>query len=156
MSVTIRQATKADCGSILRLIKDLARYEKAPDQVEMTLAQLTDDGFGNSPKFECLVAEYEDIVVGMAITYPRYSTWKGAYTYLEDLVVDSEHRNQGVGSLLLKAVIASAVKNRSARLEWQVLDWNEPALAFYKKFNASFDSEWINVRLNRDQLKSLK
>ena len=156
MSVTIRQATKADCAAILQLIKDLALYEKAPDQVEITLAQLTADGFGDSPKFECLVAEHTDLVVGMAITYPRYSTWKGAYTYLEDLVVDSLHRNQGIGSLLLNAVIASAVKNGSARLEWQVLEWNEPALEFYKKFNASFDNEWINVRLNRGQLKSWK
>jgi GNAT superfamily N-acetyltransferase len=140
MSITIRPAKKTDSASILQLINDLARYEKAHDQVEITAETLVNDGFGSNPKFCCLVAELENVVVGMALTYPRYSTWKGAYIYLEDLVVDANFRNRGIGGLLLKAVIGKAAENNSARLEWQVLDWNEPAISFYRKFNASFDN----------------
>lgn len=152
MSVTIRQARKEDADRIIELIRDLAEYEKALDQVVLTTEQIAVDGFADQPKFSCLVAEFDGLIVGMALTYPRYSTWKGAYTYLEDLIVDANYRQQGIGTLLLKSVIEEAGQRQSARLEWQVLDWNEPAIAFYRKFNASFDNEWINVRLTKDQL----
>lgn len=152
MSVTIRPARKEDSDRILELIRDLADYEKALDQVVLTSEQIAEDGFSDQPKFNCLIAEIDGLIVGMALTYPRYSTWKGAYTYLEDLIVDANYRQQGIGTLLLKSVIEEAGHRQSARLEWQVLDWNEPAIAFYRKFNASFDNEWINVRLTKDQL----
>ena len=153
MSVIIRRAKKEDCAHILRMIRDLAEYENALHQVELTVEMLESQGFDESPEFSCIVAEVDRNVVGMALTYPRYSTWKGPYTYLEDLMVDSNFRNQGIGTLLLEAVINEASEKKSARLEWQVLDWNESAIAFYRKFNASFDNGWINVRLTREQLK---
>lgn len=156
MSVTIRPARKEDAERILELIHDLAEYEKALDQVDLTSEQIAQDGLGQQQKFSCLVAEIDGLIVGMALTYPRYSTWKGAYTYLEDLIVDANFRQQGIGTLLLQAVIEEAGQNQSARLEWQVLDWNESAISFYRKFNASFDNEWINVRLTKDQLTHKK
>ncbi|MFT4680808.1 MAG: GNAT superfamily N-acetyltransferase [Flavobacteriales bacterium] len=150
--VTIRKAIEADCEAIIDLIKVLASFENALDQVKLTAKMLLEDGFGNDPSYSCLVAEGNSKVVGMALFYPRYSTWKGRYLYLEDLVVDKDHRGTGIGSALLNGVITEARKRNSARLEWQVLDWNASAIEFYKKYEATLDDEWINVRLTREQL----
>ena len=148
--INIRAGKKEDCSAVLELIRELAAYEKALPEVELTAEQLMKDGFESSPpKYQLLVAEENDDIVGCALYYPRYSTWKGRTLYLEDLVVKEAYRRKGVGSGLLKALIGVAGEENAARLEWQVLDWNQDAIAFYEKFNTRFDEEWVNCKLVR-------
>lgn len=154
-STVIRKATPADVPSMLRLINNLAAYEKAANEVALSEAQLLDDGFGDHPAFSALVAEVAGEVVGMALYYPRYSTWKGRTLYLEDLVVDEPHRRKGIGRALLLELIRIADASSAARLEWQVLDWNEPAIAFYRELGVAFDDEWLNCRLTSTDLKTI-
>lgn len=132
---------------IYALIKELADYEKAPDEVTNTIEQLEQDGFGERPLYGCLLAESDGKVVGMSFYYIRYSTWKGKILYLEDLVVKMEHRRGGVGSRLFEATMETARQMGMKGVSWQVLDWNEPAIEFYKKYHASFDHEWVNCRV---------
>lgn len=155
IEVVIRKSNSQDSEAILDLIMELARYEKSLAQVKITAEILAKDGYGDKPEFECFVAEKQGKVVGMALFYPRYSTWKGKYLYLEDLIVTESYRGKGIGKALLDQVIAIAKERNSARLEWQVLDWNTPAIDFYKKYEADFDEEWINVRLTREKLAEL-
>lgn len=139
---------------LLELIHELAIYEKAPDEVEITLEQLQQDGFGEKPVYEFFVAEENDLIVGIALYYFRYSTWKGKAVYLEDLVVRESERGKGYGQLLLDAIIKEAKRTNSRQVRWQVLDWNEPAINFYKKLGADLDGEWINCTLNAEQIEN--
>lgn len=141
----LRTAVKADCKRLLELIQELAVYEKAPDEVIVTLDHFEESGFGTNPVWWAFVAEDEQQVVqGFALYYIRYSTWKGQCIYLEDLLVTEQMRGKGIGKLLFEAVM-NETKNRGfKRMCWQVLDWNEPAINFYKKYNATLDPEWMN------------
>ena len=151
MTTLIRKATPADMPRVLELITELAIYEHAEEQVENTVEQLTEDGFGDRPTFECIVAENESGVVGFSIFYTSYSTWKGNCLYLEDLLVTEKLRRSGIGKMLFDEVLSIAKERNAARFEWQVLEWNEPAINFYKNYNADLDPEWINGKLFLNQ-----
>jgi GNAT superfamily N-acetyltransferase len=146
--VSIRLANESDVNAIFDLIKELAIFEKAEFELINTPEQLLKDGFKDKPSFICIVAEDNQIIVGMSFLYVRYSTWKGRVLYLEDLIVKDNFRNKGIGTQLMNATIEFAKSNNYKRIQWQVLDWNIDAIRFYKKFNAQFDSEWINVHIN--------
>ncbi len=145
--IKIRPASKPDMIAVLDLIKELALYENAPEQVTNTVAQLEQDGFEDKPTFECLVAESDNMIVGFALFFPVYSTWKGNCLYLEDICVKESLRRKGIGKKLFDAVLELAEKRNMKRLSWQVLDWNESAISFYKKYKTEFDSTWINCRI---------
>lgn len=153
--VLIREGRSEDAASIMEMIRELAVFERAEHEVELTADDLKRDGFAKNKSFRVLVAETDQILVGMALFYPRYSTWKGKTLYLEDLLVRKEWRRKGIGRSLLTSLIRLSAEEDAARLEWQVLDWNETALAFYRKINVAFDNEWINCRLTRDDLQDL-
>lgn len=153
-NVWVRKATKEDMASVHRLIGELALYEKAPHEFTLTLEQLIEDGFGEYPVYECLVAGIQEEVVGMALFYTKYSTWKGKCIYLDDIVVNEAFRRFGIGSALFAELKQIAKQRDAKRLEWQVLDWNEPAIQFYNKQNAVLDSEWINCKFTHEQIKA--
>lgn len=144
----IRAAAPADCQAIYNLICELAAFERAADKVTNSPSELLKDGFGEFPLFVCFVAEMDNEIVGMSFCYTRYSTWIGKVLYLEDLVVTEKERNRGIGLQLFQYTIEYAKRNHFKRVCWQVLDWNEPAIAFYKKTGASFDDEWLNVLID--------
>lgn len=148
----IRPGTKADLPAIFDLIMELAIYEKAPEEVENSIERMEEDGFGEKPVFEFFVAEEDGEVVGTAIFYYRYSTWKGKAIYLEDLVVKEAKRGKGYGKLLLDAIVDKAKKENCKQVRWQVLDWNEPAIGFYKSLGATIDEEWFNCTLDAEQI----
>ncbi len=148
MSVIIRKSIREDVPVMFELIKELALYEKAPEQVTNTVEQMYLDGFGENPIFGSIVAEVGGEVVGLALYYYRYSTWKGKRLYLEDLIVSEKMRGKGLGEKLLEATIQQAKDDACTGVMWQVLDWNEPAINFYKKFGTRMDGEWINVHLD--------
>jgi GNAT superfamily N-acetyltransferase len=148
MSIVIRDGVRQDVPSMFELIKELALYEKAPEQVTNTIEEMYLDGFGENPIFGSIVSEVDGEIVGMALYYYRYSTWKGKRLYLEDLIVSETMRGHGLGEKLLDATIEKARQTSCTGLMWQVLDWNEPAINFYKKFGARFDEGWINVHIN--------
>lgn len=152
--MNIRKGKKEDLPQLLSLIHELAVYEKAAHEVEVTLEQLQADGFGEKPVYEFFVADTEDQIVGIALYYYRYSTWKGKAIYLEDLVVRESERGKGYGQLLLDAIIKEAQMTQARQVRWQVLDWNKPAINFYKKLGADLDSEWINCTLNAEQISN--
>lgn len=149
---TIRVATKEDCPRLLQLINELALYEKAPEEVTVTLAEFEDAGFGDKPVWKAFVGEIDGTIVGLALYYIRYSTWKGCRLYLEDLVVTEECRGKGVGKDLFNRIVLEAKEQGFNGMTWQVLDWNEPALNFYKKYEAGIESGWLNASLSKDQL----
>jgi len=144
MDIIIRRALQSDCPRLLELIHELAVYEKAPEEVTVSLEHFSYSGFGQNPVWWGFVAEVQGVVVGMALYYVRYSTWKGQRMYLEDILVTQEMRGKKIGSLLFDALIKEAKEKKFTGLNWQVLEWNEPAINFYKKYNASFDPEWHN------------
>ena len=149
MSTAIRKAVKNDCPRLLELIKELALYEKAPQEVTVMPVHFEESGFGENPVWWALVAESDGQVEGFAMYYIRYSTWKGQRMYLEDLIVTEKMRGKGLGKLLFDALIAEARQKKFNGIVWQVLDWNEPAINFYKKYyQANFDAEWINCSIN--------
>jgi GNAT superfamily N-acetyltransferase len=148
MSIIIRDAIREDVPAMFELIKELALYEKAPEQVTNTIEQMYVDGFGENPIFGTIVSEVDNEIVGMALYYYRYSTWKGKRLYLEDLIVSETMRGRGLGEKLLNAIIEKARQTSCTGLMWQVLDWNEPAINFYKKFGARFDEGWVNVHID--------
>ena len=153
MEFQVRKATKNDMPSVLKLINELAVYEREPDAVEVTVADLERDGFGDQPLFNCFVAEAEDEIVGMALFYNRYSTWKGKTIHLEDLIVSEDYRGKGIGMQLYKKVMQFALEEKIKRVEWVVLDWNTPAVNFYKNTGASVFSEWDTVQFDQDSIK---
>ena len=138
----IREAVEKDSESILNLIKELAAFEKEPDEVSLTIEDLAKDGFGIKPKFKCFVAESKKKIVGIALFYPCYSSWKGASWHLEDLIVTKSFRGLGIGFSLLKKFIEFANSTNVRRIQWVVLDWNLEAINFYKKFGASTFDNW--------------
>lgn len=156
MGITIRTGTKSDLPRALELIRELALYEKAPHEVTNTVDRMQQDGFGPNPIFGLFVAENEKGVVGISIYYWRYSTWKGKRLYLEDIVVTEKERGSGIGKLLFDRTMQHALDEECSGMMWQVLDWNEPAINFYKKYySARIDSGWLNCSLEIDQIKQL-
>lgn len=147
-SVSVRFSTTDDMPAVLALINELAVYENAGDEVINSVSQLCNDGFGENAAFECLVAEKNNQVIGFALFFTTYSTWKGKCLYLEDLCVNENHRRIGIGKKLFDAVLQIAKERKMKRLSWQVLDWNAPAISFYKKYKAVLDNDWINCRIN--------
>lgn len=154
--IIIRKGVKSDLSAILDLIRLLAEFEKAPEEVTITLESLERDGFGEKPVFELLVACTQEQIVGMALYFSKYSTWKGRGIYLDDIVVSESHRNKGIGRKLFDALILEAQKTGAKQLHWQVLDWNEQAIGFYKKYDPSFDSTWINCKMTESQIDKYK
>ena len=145
MNITIRKAVKEDCRRMLELIKELAVYEKEPTAVTVSFDHFVESGFGENPVWWAFVAEIDGRVEGFALYYIRYSTWKGQRMYLEDLLVTEKLRGLGVGKLLFDQLFEEAKEKKFNGIAWQVLDWNEPAINFYKKLgNVSFDNEWVN------------
>lgn len=142
-----RRAKSSDCPAILGLIQELALYERAPHEVINTVEGLLDTGFGAQPLWWAFVCEIDHQIVGFALYYIRYSTWKGPRMYLEDLYVQPEYRQKGIGRTFMDLLIQEAKEKHLRGISWQVLDWNEPAIAFYKKLQANFDPEWINCTL---------
>ncbi len=154
--VTIRKGAKADLPHVLALIKELALYEKAPQEVINTVELMEEDGFGSNPIYGFFVAENEKGIVGISIYYWRYSTWKGKRLYLEDIVVTQPERGKGIGKLLFDRTLQHALDEGCSGMMWQVLDWNEPAINFYQKFyKPKLDSEWINCSLEREEIQSI-
>ena len=147
MRVTIRRAIKDDCPRLLELVQELATYERAPDEVTVTLDHFTESGFGTQPVWWAFVAEVDERIVGFALYYIRYSTWKGQAMDLEDILITNEMRGKGIGKLLFDRLIDEAKEKKFNRIIWQVLDWNEPAINFYKKYKADFDASWINCSI---------
>jgi len=155
MDIRIREAVRKDCPRLMELVRELALYEKAPQEVTVTQEHFEESGFGEHPVWWSLVACIEDPgdpgrekIIGLALWYIRYSTWKGQAMYLEDILVTESMRGNGVGKLLFDELIVVARSRGFSRIIWQVLDWNAPAINFYRKFNAGFDPEWINCSLD--------
>lgn len=153
MKISIREAKINDMKAVLNLIKELAQFEKEPDAVEVTVEDLERDGFGNHPKFHCFVAEVENKIEGTALVYMRYSTWKGTVLHLEDLIVNKNKRGNNIGTLLLDEVIKYGNQLGVKRISWEVLDWNEDAIKFYKKKGAHVMRDWDIVQLNEEGIK---
>ena len=147
----IRKANYSDVKDIIRLLVELAVYEKEPDAVKVTEEELIRDGFGNNPRYECLLAEFNSEVVGLAFFTPRYSTWVGDTLHLEDLVVTEKMRGKGIGTLLYREFLLVAKERGVKRVEWSVLDWNKTAIDFYKKSGAIVDGleQWKIVRMDK-------
>ena len=143
----IRPGKKSDIPQVFDLIKELAEYEKALDKVSNTVEKLEEDGFGPNPVYELFVAEIENNIVGIALTYYRFSTWRGKVMYLEDLIVREHMRRKGIGKKLFDMVLDHAKVTSCVGLSLQVLDWNDLGINFYKKYNMEFDDEWINCYL---------
>lgn len=154
MDIIIRKGGKKDLPQALDLVKELAHYEKAPHEVTVTVEEMEQDGFGANPIFGFFVAENENNIVGIALYYIKYSTWKGKCLFLEDIIVTEQFRKYGIGKKLFDEVVKVAKEMKARRMEWQVLEWNEPAIKFYEKMNSNFDKEWINCKLTEEQIKN--
>jgi len=150
--ISIRPAIATDVKAMILLIKELALYEKAPEQVINTEDEMLKEGFGEHPLFKAFIAENETGIIGMALCYQAYSTWKGMYIYLDDLIVTESARKSGAGTLLFEAVYNYSKTLNANQLRWHVLDWNEPAISFYKKYPCTFDEEWITCKVEKENL----
>ena len=151
MDISIRRAVKEDAPRMLELVKELAVYERAPDEVTVSMEHFIESGFGDRPVYWAFVATttspHKETILGFALYYIRYSTWKGQRMYLEDILVTEEARGKGIGKLLMDRLIEEARERKLSAIVWQVLEWNEPAMNFYKKYNAKFDPEWVNCSI---------
>ena len=151
MEIKLRKAQASDCPDMLELVRELAIFERAPDEVTVTLDHFVEMGFGPHPIWEALVAvaldQNQEKIIGMSLWYMRYSTWKGLRLYLEDLIVTESYRGEGIGKKLFDATIQEARSRKVSGMMWQVLDWNQPAIDFYRKYNAEISSEWLNCSL---------
>jgi len=156
MNITIRIAKKEDCPRLLELVNELALFERAPHEVTVTLQEFEDAGFGEKPVWKAFVAEEDGTISGFALYYIRYSTWKGCRMYLEDLIVTEAARGKGIGKLLFNQLIAEARELGFSGMVWQVLDWNEPALNFYKKYEATVEAGWLNASLSRERILKIE
>ena len=150
--ITIRISTAKDVPAMMKLVRELAEFEKAPNEVVNTEAKMVEEGFGQFPAFQAIVAEVGNNVVGMSVFYYSYSTWKGKSIYIDDIIVNEGFRGIGIGSKLMEATILRAKEENVGKLHWQVLDWNEPAIRFYQKYEAVFDPEWVNCSVSRNML----
>ncbi|PRX57321.1 GNAT family N-acetyltransferase [Flagellimonas meridianipacifica] len=154
MNLSIRDAKEEDMAQVLALVQELADFEKELDAVEVNLTDLKEHGFGNNPLFHCFVAENEQSIVGIALVYPRYSTWKGPVIHLEDLIVTQSMRGKGVGSALLDEVVKYGESLGVKRISWEVLDWNEPAITFYESKGARIMRDWDVVQLDENGIQN--
>jgi len=152
MNLNIRIAKKEDCPRLMELVNELALFEKAPDEVTVTMDEFEAAGFGNNPVWKAFVAEDNDLIVGFALYYIRYSTWKGYRLYLEDLLVTESYRGKGVGKLLFEQALKETKELGYSGMVWQVLDWNEPAINFYKKYDAVIEAGWLNAAISKEQI----
>ena len=143
----LRKAKKEDCIRLLELIQELAEYERAPAEVTVSLEEFIDSGFGKHPVWEAFVVESDGVIQGMALFYIRYSTWKGRRIYLEDIIVTENMRGRGYGQMLFNKVWETCLERNYSGMVWQALDWNTPAIDFYKKYPVDFDAGWLNCTL---------
>jgi GNAT superfamily N-acetyltransferase len=152
MEAIVRKAQPDDVPAMLRLIKELAVYERAPHSVINTEERMLEDGFGKQAIYKALVAEKSCTIVGLALYYLAYSTWKGKIFYLDDLIVTEKERRKGIGKMLIEAVLNEAKQSSVNQIRWQVLEWNTPAIEFYKKMGVDFDSQWINCSMSKEAI----
>jgi GNAT superfamily N-acetyltransferase len=151
----IRVAVREDCPRLMELVNELALFERAPEEVTVTLEEFEDAGFGSNPVWKAFVVEGDNKIVGFAVYYVRYSTWKGRRLYLEDLIVTEEYRGRGIGKLLFDRLFQETREIGFSGMVWQVLDWNEPAIQFYKKYGATVEAGWLNASLTKEQIANL-
>ena len=154
MTINIRKANQDDMPQVLKLIKELALFEKELDKVEVTVEHLEEDGFRENPAFTCFVAQIDNSIEGIALVYNRYSTWKGIVLHLEDLIVSKKMRGLGIGTLLLDEVVKFGQELGVKRISWEVIDWNESAIDFYEKKGANVMRDWDVVQLNEQGIKN--
>ena len=155
MGILLRKGVKTDLPAVLELIKELADFENARDQVTITLEDLEKDGFEKNPWYWFLVAEKDNKIIGLSFYWIRYSTWKGKFLFLEDFVIKEEYKRQGVGSKLFEETIKICKKLNLNGMTWQVLDWNTTAINFYKKYNADISKNWLNGKLTKKQIDEI-
>jgi GNAT superfamily N-acetyltransferase len=155
MQITVREGGKKDLPAVLDLIKELADYENAIDEVTITLDDLEKDGFGNHRYYWFLVAENQDEIIGLSFYWIRYSTWKGKFLFLEDFVIKSAYRRNGIGSKLFEETVKKCKELKLNGMFWQVLDWNSQAIDFYKKYNANISADWLNGKLTKKQINKI-
>ena len=153
MTFKIREARPSDMEAVLKLITELAVFEKEPDAVKITVNDLIENGFKEHPTFYIYLAEMDNTIVGMALFYHRFSTWKGASLHLEDLIVTKQHRQKGIGKALYDSVLNFALENNINRVEWVVLDWNKVAIDFYKSTGANMLNDWNLCQMDRKSIQ---
>ncbi|MCC6383528.1 MAG: GNAT family N-acetyltransferase [Bacteroidia bacterium] len=154
MSILIRKGRPEDLPEVYKLIQELAEFENAPEEVTNTVERMYEDGYGPNPCYSLLVAEENHIITGIAIYFIKYSTWKGRGLYLDDIVVAKEHRRKGIGRQLFNEVVCEAARLNAYTMHWQVLDWNNSAIEFYKRYLCSFENDWVDCKLTRQQILS--
>ncbi len=154
MDIVLREATANDMPQVRKLVEGLALFEKAPEEVTVSLNEFINDGFGDNPFYKCTVAESNNKIIGFCLYYVAYSTWKGRIVYLDDLFVNEEYRKHGIGKKLIDSVIYYAKEIQANQVRWSVLEWNENAINFYKKLGVAFDAEWIQCKMNKEQIKN--
>lgn len=151
MNITIRVARREDCPRLMELVRELAEYEKAPQEVTVTPEHFEEAGFGENPVWKAFVAvnteNDTETIIGFALYYIRYSTWKGSRLYLEDIIITEKWRSKRIGSMLFDKLIAETQEKKLSGMTWQVLEWNKPAINFYKRYQTHFDTDWWNARI---------